>query len=198
MKVGILALQGDFEAHARVLERLGAEWVYVKRPQELDAVDALIIPGGESGTFLKFLEEKNFRPALRHLPQEGKPVFGTCAGTILLAREVTNPPQASLGLLDMTVERNAYGRQLSSAIRQGQCIFKDGSLEMVFIRAPIIRRVGDAVRVLATCDGLPVCVQQDLCLASTFHPELTGDTTLHQHFLQMAAKPANRKPAAVG
>lgn len=198
MKVGILALQGDFEAHARVLERLGVEWVYIKRPGALREIDALIIPGGESSTFLKFLEEKNFLETLRRLPEEGKPLFGTCAGAILLAKEVTNPPQASLGLVDMSVERNAYGRQVASAVRRGQCVLRDEPLEMVFIRAPIIRHLGEGVRVLGICDGLPVCVEQGRCLVSTFHPELTPDTTLHQHFLQMAAKPASQKPALAG
>lgn len=198
MRVGILALQGDFQAHARMLDRLHAEWTYVKRPGELSTVDALIIPGGESSTFLKFLEKENFLDSLRRLPEEGKPLFGTCAGTILLARDVANPPQARLGLIDIDVERNAYGRQVHSAVRSGQTTLKREPMEMVFIRAPIIRRVGDAVDVLATCDALPVCVQQGLCLASTFHPELTDDTILHEHFLQMAAEPAKRVGGRAG
>ena len=186
MKVGILALQGDFEAHARLLARLGAEWAYVKRPDELAAVDALILPGGESTTMLKFLEGNGFLEALRRLPAEGKPLFGTCAGAILLAKEVTNPPQASLGLVDVTIERNAYGRQVSSAVRRGRSSLTGAPLEMVFIRAPIIRRVGPEARVVAECDGLPVAVEQGLCLLATFHPELTSDATLHEHFLQLA------------
>ncbi len=185
MKVGILALQGDFEAHAAVLSRLGVEWGYVKRPEDLAAVEALIIPGGESTTFLKFLERDGFLNELRHFAEQGKPMFGTCAGAILLAKEVTNPPQASLGLLDITVERNAYGRQLESAVRQGRSVLEGGPMEMVFIRAPVIRRLGPGVRVLAECDGLPVAVQQGSCLVATFHPELTADTTLHEHFLQL-------------
>jgi 5'-phosphate synthase pdxT subunit len=198
MTGGILALQGDFEAHARVLDRLDVAWRYIKRPEELRAVDGLIIPGGESSTFLKFLERDNFLQALRRLPEEGKPLFGTCAGTILLAKEVTNPPQTSLGLIDIGVERNAYGRQLHSAVRRGETSLKEGALEMVFIRAPIIRRLGEGVRVLATCEGLPVAVEQGLCLAATFHPELTDDTTLHQHFLQMAAEPARPERIKAG
>ncbi|HKZ52287.1 MAG TPA: pyridoxal 5'-phosphate synthase glutaminase subunit PdxT [Candidatus Acidoferrales bacterium] len=196
MTVGILALQGDFEAHARMLERLGVESAYIKRPEEFAAIDALIIPGGESSTFLKFLEQENFLDALRRLPEEGKPLFGTCAGAILLAKEVTNPAQPSLGLVDITIERNAYGRQLASAVRRGQTTLKRDSMEMVFIRAPIIRRVGPDVQVLATCDALPVCVEEGLCLVSTFHPELTAETTLHEHFLQMVAKPSTRTRAA--
>lgn len=187
MKVGILALQGDFEAHARVLERLGAEPVYVRSVDDLRGVQGLILPGGESTTFLKFLEEDGFLEALRRLPREGKPLFGTCAGAILLAREVTNPPQPGLGLVDVSIERNAYGRQLASAVRRGTCRLKEGPMEMVFIRAPIIRRVGEGVQVLGTCEDVPVCVEQDRCLLSTFHPELTTDTILHEHFLQLMA-----------
>jgi 5'-phosphate synthase pdxT subunit len=198
MTVGILALQGDFEAHARVLERLGTDWAYVKRPEELAAIDALIIPGGESSTFLKFLEQENFLVTLRRLPEEGKPLFGTCAGAILLAKEVLSPAQASLGLVDITIERNAYGRQLASAVRRGRTPLKSDPMEMVFIRAPIIRRVGQGVQVLGTCDDLPVCVEQDRCLLSTFHPELTDDITLHRYFLQMAAKPVTSRRVAAG
>lgn len=188
MKIGILALQGDFEAHARVLDRLGVAWAYIRRPEELAEVDALIVPGGESSTFLKFLEQRNFIEALRRLPEEGKPIFGTCAGAILLAKEVTHPPQPSLGLLDVTLERNAYGRQLASAVRRGRSLLTDKSMEMVFIRAPVIRRVGKHVRVLAECDEKPVSVEQGRCLLSTFHPELGSDTTLHEHFLRMAGQ----------
>jgi len=206
MTVGILALQGDFEAHARMLERLGADWAYVKRPEDLAPIDALIIPGGESSTFLNFLEERNFLGALRRLPEEGKPLFGTCAGAILLAKEVLNPAQASLGLVDITVERNAYGRQLASAVRRGRTTLKSDPMEMVFIRAPVIRRIGQGVQVLGTCDDLPVCVEQacpepgrgSICLVSTFHPELTDDTTLHRYFLQMVAKPVTSRRVAAG
>jgi 5'-phosphate synthase pdxT subunit len=184
MKVGILAFQGDFEAHAAALSRLGVEWAYVKRPDELAGVDALILPGGESTTFLKFLERDGFSDELCRFGHE-KPVFGTCAGAILLAKEVTNPPQPSLGLVDVTVERNAYGRQLQSAVRRGRSLLNGGEMEMVFIRAPVIRRVGEGVRVLAECDGLPVAVEQGSCLVATFHPELTRDTSLHEYFLHL-------------
>lgn len=186
MRVGILALQGDFEAHARVLEKLGVAWSYVKRAGDLETVDALIIPGGESTTFLKFLEGDGFAEALRRLPAEGKAVFGTCAGAILLAKEVTGPGQRSLGLVDVTIERNAYGRQVASAVRQGRSVLKDGPMEMVFIRAPVIRRVGTGVRVLAECEGQPVSVEQSRCLLATFHPELSTDATLHEYFLRLA------------
>jgi 5'-phosphate synthase pdxT subunit len=160
------------------------EWTYAKRPAELADVDALIIPGGESTTFLNFLERDGFLEELRRFGRE-KSVFGTCAGAILLAKEATNPPQASLGLVDITVERNAYGRQVQSAVRRGRSTLNGGEMEMVFIRAPVIRRVGAGVRVLAECDGLPVAVEQGNCLVATFHPELTSDTTLHEHFLEL-------------
>ncbi len=187
MRTGILALQGDFEAHARVLDRLGAKWSYVKSAADLATVDALIIPGGESTTFLKFLERDGFLDELRRFGAQGNPVFGTCAGAILLAKEVTNPPQqASLGLMDITVERNAYGRQVESAVRRGRSLLDGSEMEMVFIRAPVIRRVGSGVRVLAECDGLPVAVEQGNILVATFHPELTSNTTFHAHFLALA------------
>ena len=190
MKVGVLALQCDFEAHARVLARLGVDALYVKRREQFGEIDALILPGGESTTFLKFLESDGFAEALARLPAEGKPLFGTCAGAILLAKEVLSPPQQSLGLVDVTIERNAYGRQLQSGIRRGRATLNGGEkeLEMVFIRAPIIRRVGKDARVVATCDRLPVAVEQGRCLIATFHPELTSDTTLHDYFLQQVAK----------
>jgi len=193
MKVGILALQGDFEAHARMLERLGVEGNYVRRREDLKSIDALILPGGESTTMLKFLEGDGFADALRQLPADGRPLFGTCAGAILLAKEVTNPPQASLGLVDISIERNAYGRQLESAVRRGRLFLTDQPMEMVFIRAPIIRRVGPEARAVAECDGLPVAVEQGLCLVATFHPELAADTALHEYFLALAG----RRPQAV-
>jgi 5'-phosphate synthase pdxT subunit len=183
VKVGVLAIQGDFEAHAQALKRLGADWCYVRRPEELADLDALILPGGESTTHLKFFEQEGFGQGIRALHAQGKPLFGTCAGAILLAREVTNPAQASLGLVDVTVERNAYGRQVRSAIRAGRTTLKAEPIEMVFIRAPVIRRVGAGVNVLAECDGLPVAVEQSKCLLTTFHPELTADATFHRYFL---------------
>jgi 5'-phosphate synthase pdxT subunit len=182
--IGILAVQGDFELHARMLERLGAAWKLVKRSQDLADVGGLIMPGGESTTMLKFFENEGLGPAVKEFAAQGKPVFGTCAGAILLAKEVSNPPQESLALLDIAIERNAYGRQIDSAVRRGQCpALADRPVEMVFIRAPIIRRVGAGVRVLGTCDGLPVLVEQGNILAGTFHPELTDDETIHRYFL---------------
>jgi pyridoxal 5'-phosphate synthase pdxT subunit len=183
--VGILAVQGDFEMHAKMLERIGAPWKLVKRVADFQGAGALIMPGGESTTMLKFLEEENLGLAVREFAAQGKPVFGTCAGAILLASEVLNPPQEHLSLLDISIERNAYGRQIDSAVRRGECPeLTDHPLEMVFIRAPIIRRVGGEVRVLGRADGLPVLVEQGKILAATFHPELTEDETIHRYFLQ--------------
>lgn len=183
VRVGILAIQGDFEAHARVLERLAVDWTYVRRPEELAGLDGLILPGGESTTHLKFFEQEGFGDAIRALHAQGKPLFGTCAGAILLAKEVTAPPQPALGLIDIAIERNAYGRQIRSGVRQGRTVLKDAPLEMVFIRAPVIRRVGAGVKVLGECEGVPVAVEQGPCLVTTFHPELTSDTTIHEYFL---------------
>jgi pyridoxal 5'-phosphate synthase pdxT subunit len=184
--VGILAVQGDFEMHARMIERLGAAWKLVKRPEDLGGVSALIMPGGETTTMLKFFREEDLGPAVAEFAARGKPLFGTCAGAILLAKQVLNPPQENLGLLDITIERNAYGRQIDSAVRLGDCPeLADHPLEMVFIRAPIIRRVGERVRVLGRAEGLPVLVEQGRVLAATFHPELTEDLTIHRYFVDM-------------
>ncbi|MGH9351299.1 MAG: pyridoxal 5'-phosphate synthase glutaminase subunit PdxT, partial [Terriglobia bacterium] len=150
----------------------------------LQEVAALILPGGESTTMLKFFSAAGMGAAIREFAGQGKPVFGTCAGAILLAKEVLNPPQESLGLLDVTLERNAYGRQIDSAIQSGECPgLSDDPVEMVFIRAPIIRRVGELVNVLGTAGGLPVLVEQDNLLAATFHPELSGSEVIHRYFL---------------
>ncbi len=182
--VGILAVQGDFALHAKMLDRIGIPWRLIKHAGELQQVDSLIMPGGESTTMLKFFESEGMGAGIRNFASEGKPVFGTCAGAILLAKEVLAPPQEHLGLLDITVERNAYGRQIDSAIRTGECPeLSSHPIEMVFIRAPIIRRLGDRVRVLGRADGLPVLVEQGNLLAATFHPELTGDETIHKYFV---------------
>ena len=203
MKVGILAVQGDSEAHAAVLEGLGAPYVYVRSPADLEGADALILPGGESTTQLKFLAEEGLEKAIRSLAARGGVLFGTCAGAILLAREVRNPSQPSLGLADIVVARNAYGRQVASEVRSGSSRLKEASLEMVFIRAPIIERVGAGVEVLAESEGRPVLVREGNVLVATFHPELTSDTTVHEYFLRMAAdkpgaalEPAQTKGAA--
>lgn len=184
MKIGILAVQGDFEAHGSVLSRLGIEPTFVRIPADLEGLNGIILPGGESSTHLKILSEEGLLEALRTFAANGGAFFGTCAGAILLAREVKNPPQASLGLLDMTVLRNGYGRQLASDVRVGPTKLKNGPLEMVFIRAPVIERVGIGVQVLAECDGKPVMVQQGRVMATTFHPELTADSTVHEYFLK--------------
>ena len=188
MKIGVLAVQGDFEAHAHVLGGLGAETREVRTPADLDGLEAIVLPGGESSTQLKILQEEGLFDALRGFAARGGAMFGTCAGAILLAREVKNPAQASLGLLDITVLRNGYGRQLQSAVRHGRSALKDEPLEMVFIRAPIIERVGREVDVLAEEGGWPVLVRQERILAATFHPELTSDPALHQYFLEMAGE----------
>ncbi|HSZ60673.1 MAG TPA: pyridoxal 5'-phosphate synthase glutaminase subunit PdxT [Terriglobales bacterium] len=183
MKIGVLALQGDFDAHRRRLEELGAEVVLVRKPPQFDELDGLIIPGGESGTFLKLLGEEGLAKLKDFV--RVKPTFGTCAGCILLATDVENPKQAGLGALDITVRRNAYGRQIDSSIREGQ--FLDKSIEMVFIRAPKIERVGEGVQVIATEGKDPVLVRKGKTMAATFHPELSDDTSIHQYFLDLVA-----------
>ena len=183
--IGILAIQGDFAMHAKMLARIGAPYTLVKHASELVEVGGLIMPGGESTTMLKFFAKEGMGEAIKEFVRAGKPVFGTCAGAILLAKEVLNPSQARLGLLDITIERNAYGRQVDSSVRQGECPeLSPHPLEMVFIRAPIIRRVGEGVRVLGRCDGLPVLVEQRNLLAATFHPELSEDEAVHRYFVK--------------
>jgi 5'-phosphate synthase pdxT subunit len=187
-RVGVLALQGDFEAHERALQRAGAEAVEVRSAADLENVQGLVIPGGESSTMMKLLDQENLLEPLREFGRD-RPIFGTCAGAILLASHVGNPPQASLGLMDMEVERNAYGRQLDSRIAH---LNPEGlpesegraDLEAVFIRAPIIRRVGEGAHVLASYQGDPVLVEQGRHLAATFHPELTDDSRVHLMFLR--------------
>jgi pyridoxal 5'-phosphate synthase pdxT subunit len=181
MKIGVLALQGDFDAHRKRLEELGAEVVLVKKPEQLDEIDGLVIPGGESGTFLKLLGETGFEKLKQFV--RVKPTFGTCAGAILLANEVENPKQSGLGALDIGVRRNAYGRQIDSSIREGR--LGNEPMEMVFIRAPKIQRVGTGVEVIATEGGDPVAVRQGRVMAATFHPELSDDTRVHQVFLDL-------------
>jgi 5'-phosphate synthase pdxT subunit len=186
MKIGVLALQGDFDAHRLRLEELGAKVVLVKKPEQLDEIDGLVIPGGESGTFLKLLGEEGFEKLKQFVRL--KPTFGTCAGAILLASEVENPKQAGLGAIDIRIRRNAYGRQIDSSIREGRFLpGKPGNsaLEMVFIRAPKIERVGQGVEVIATEGTDPVAVRQGRAMAATFHPELSDDTRVHQAFLDL-------------
>jgi 5'-phosphate synthase pdxT subunit len=180
-KVGVLALQGDFEAHRRALARAGAEGIEIRSASGLEAIDGLIIPGGESTTMLKLIEEEHLLDPLKEFGAK-KPVFGTCAGAILLASEVLNPVQDSLGLMDFTIERNAYGRQVDSRI--AGIDFDGKSAEAVFIRAPIIRRVGPQANVLAHYQGAPVLIEQGKHLAATFHPELSGDEQVHMRFIE--------------
>src|SRR6202521_6014933 len=186
MKVGVLAVQGDFEKHAATLARMGVDHVFVRTPRDLEGVDAVILPGGESTTQWKFLVEEGLDKSLLAHAAKGGAIFGTCAGAILLAREVLNPPQQSLGLADITVIRNGYGRQLASEVRHGTTAISPEPVEMVFIRAPIIERIGPDVSVLAKSEGQPVLIRQGRILISTFHPELTRDTTVHEYFVRMA------------
>jgi len=186
MTIGILAIQGDFEAHARALEKLGAKNIFVRTLEDLKNVDALILPGGESTTHMKLLAETGLDEAIKQMAANGGAFFGTCAGAILLAREVKSPQQKSLGLLDMTVVRNAYGRQLSSDVLTLPTKLREAPLEMVFIRAPQIEKIGANVEVLAEREGKPVLVRQGKIMASTFHPELTNDTTIHEQFVKLA------------
>ena len=184
VRIGVLALQGDYAAHADALREAGADAVLVRKPEQLAGLDGLIIPGGESTTFLKFLERDGFLDSLRSFTA-AIPTFGTCAGCILLANEVLHPAQASLGVLDATVERNAYGRQIDSTIEQSQTQLGAEPLEMVYIRAPRITRAGKDVTVLAERQGFPVLVRQGHLLAATFHPELSTDRRVHRYFVQM-------------
>ncbi len=214
MKIGVLALQGDFALHAKALERCGRstsrrtsappqagpseasgetiEVVEVRKPEQLGEVDGLIIPGGESTTLLKLMDEWNFVPALEKVHAGGTPIFGTCAGLILLAREVENPRQFSLGLIDVDVERNAYGRQRESFETRGTALLEGTPtpIEMVFIRAPRIRRVGEGVEVLARQGDDPVLARQGTVLVATFHPEVTGDGAVHRYFCDMVRRAA--------
>jgi 5'-phosphate synthase pdxT subunit len=186
VKIGILAVQGDFEAHAAMLAGLGVETREVRTTADLEECDGLILPGGESTTQLQFLQEEGLFGAIREFAAGGGAIFGTCAGAILLAAEVKNPPQESLGLLDMTVLRNAYGRQIASDVVSGPSTLKKEPLEMVFIRGPIIERVGPGVDVLANYAGKPALVQKGNVMAATFHPELTEDSSVHERFIKLA------------
>jgi 5'-phosphate synthase pdxT subunit len=188
-RVGVLALQGDFEAHRKALERAGAEAVEVRTAAELEDLDGLVIPGGESTTILRILKDEALLDPLRRFGQR-RPIFGTCAGAILLASEVAHPAQESLGLMEIAVERNAYGRQLDSRVVRltpGEEFARragGGELEAVFIRAPIIRKVGPRARVYLSYQGDPVLVGEGRHLAATFHPELTADSRIHRLFLE--------------
>jgi 5'-phosphate synthase pdxT subunit len=182
--IGVLAIQGDYAAHAEALAESGAEPVEVRKPHQLADLDGLILPGGESTTVLRFLEKLDFFEVLQEFCTT-QPVFGTCAGAILLAREVRNPAQRSLGILDAAVERNAYGRQIDSSILTAETALPGGPLEMVFIRAPRIVETGAGVEVLALRNDYPVLVRQGSVLAATFHPELSTDRRVHRLFVQV-------------
>ena len=182
-RIGVLAIQGDYGAHAEALIESGADPVEVRSAEELERLDGLILPGGESTTILKFLERRGLFESLKEFA-EVRPVFGTCAGTILLAREVRHPVQRSLGVLDAVVERNAYGRQIDSTILLEPTALAGGPLEMVFIRAPRITETGAGVEVLARREGFPVLVRQGNLLAATFHPELSSDRRIHKLFVE--------------
>jgi 5'-phosphate synthase pdxT subunit len=183
-RIGILAIQGDYVAHAEALVEAGATPVQVRKREELDGLDGLILPGGESTTMLKFLEQRNLFDQLQQFCKT-HPVFGTCAGAILLAKDVRNPQQPSLGVLDAIVERNSYGRQINSSIVLDETELPGGKLEMVFIRAPRILETGPGVEVLATREGLPTLVRQGNLMAATFHPELGPDRRVHKAFIDL-------------
>ncbi len=179
-QVAVLALQGDFDAHRRTLARIGIPSFEAKRPEDLDHAAGLVIPGGESTTLWKFFEAAPWEEAFRRFAASGRPILGTCAGAIVLAREVTNPSQKGLGLLDAAVERNAYGRQVDSFVGSADAPSLGGEVPAVFIRAPKIRRIGPEVEILARHEGDPVLVRQGNVVAATFHPELTSDDRVHR------------------
>ena len=191
-RVGVLAIQGDFAAHMATLREAGAEVCEVRKADELRQVDALVIPGGESTTLLKFIlnPDLGYIEAFQEFHQAGKPIFGTCAGLILVAKDVVNPAQFSFGFIDVGVERNSYGRQKESfeTIGEGYLEGTAKPLKMVFIRAPRITRLGAKVDLLATWHEEPVMARQGTILVATFHPELTGDLTVHRYFLEMVRR----------
>ena len=191
MKIGVLAVQGDFDVHRKRLEELGAQVLLVRKPEQLDEIDGLVIPGGESGAILRILGEDGMNK-LREFVRM-KPTFGTCAGAIMLASEISNPPQIGLGALNVSIRRNAYGRQIDSSIREG--LFQGSPVEMVFIRAPKIEKIGPGVEVIATEGKDPVAVRQGKTMAATFHPELSEDTRIHQAFLELVKNGSNGNSA---
>ncbi len=186
-RIGVLALQGDFEAHAKVLAGLGCEVVEVRRVAQLSGLDGLVIPGGESTTLLNLMRDEPWFDSLKRFEQGGGALMGTCAGAILLARRVVNPPQDSVGLLNATIARNAFGRQIDSFETTLEAAELGGTIEAVFIRAPRFQALGPDVQTLAVYDGEPVLVRDRRVLAMTFHPELTRDAKLHAYFLTMVA-----------
>ena len=187
MVIGVLALQGDFEAHAAMMRGLGVEVRPVRRVADLAGIDGIVIPGGESTTLLNLMNDEPWFPALQRFHAGGGAVMGTCAGAILVAKRVTSPAQPSLGLLDATVARNAFGRQIDSFEADLPITGLDEPLHAVFIRAPLVERVGASVEVLATVDGRPVCCRQGAVMVSSFHPELSDDARLHELFVRRVA-----------
>ncbi len=188
-RIGVLALQGSFALHAEKLETIGIQTTEVRKPDQLGGLKGLILPGGESSTMLKFLDEESLAAPIRRFHQEGGALYGTCAGAILLAKTVENPPQDSLGLIDITVRRNGYGRQVDSHIASTPCPeLGDPELPVVMIRGPVITGTGPEVSVLASHRGHAALVRQGRVLASTFHPELTGDTRVHEYFARVASE----------
>ena len=188
-RIGILALQGNFAAHARMLKRIGAQALEIRRGDQLyqegmPEIDGLVLPGGESTTMLNLIAQTDLLTPISAFAASGKPIFGTCAGAILLAREVLNPSQNSFGLLDITIERNAYGRQVDSHIKSALTSLAGGPMEAVFIRAPRIVRLGAGVEVVAAIDGEAIFVREANIFAATFHPELTTDERSHRLFLE--------------
>jgi 5'-phosphate synthase pdxT subunit len=195
-RIGILCLQGDYEAHGRLLDRLRVAWRDVRRPHELSGLSGLVLPGGESTTMWHFLRQNDFAAALARFARSGAALYGTCAGAILLAREVRNPGGRGLGLLDAVVERNSYGRQIDSQVRRAILEDVDGlptparageTIEAVLIRAPRFLSVGPGVRVRARLDADPAWVEQGSVMATTFHPELGAEERPHRRFLELAA-----------
>jgi len=186
--IGVLALQGDFALHAQALQRIGVRWKEVRKPGELEGLSGLIMPGGESTTLLKLMDAWDFFPALEKFHAAGKPIFGTCAGLILLARDVESPQQRSLGFIDITAERNAYGRQKESFEAEVTVDLGSGPapLKVIFIRAPRIRRMGPAVTSLAEHRGECIMAREGSVLVAAFHPELTTDETVHRYFAGIA------------
>ncbi len=176
---GILALQGDYFAHGRVLDKLGRKYVYVKTPDQLNRVDTLIIPGGESTTIRKLALANRLWEPLKNF---NKPILGTCAGIILLAKKVINPLEETLHRLDITISRNAYGSQINSFVSEGKLTQYNKQVELVFIRAPRITHIGDGVQIIAEHNGEPVAVEQGNIIGLTYHPELADDTTVYEHF----------------
>lgn len=195
-RIGVLGIQGDVSEHAGALERAGAASTWVKRPEDLDGVAGLILPGGESTTLRRLLDYEGLLERVRERYAEGMPVFGTCAGAILLATDIIGAPAPHLSLVPMTVRRNAFGRQRESFVTEIEVAgLEGGPLRAVFIRAPIIERVGPEVEVLATVDGEIVLAETDQALVASFHPELTPDDRLHRRFLAKVDAAAERAPS---